>query len=110
MPVVAKYPSVDSNGPAIKVEKDSALVTESEEVYSTKYSAPIRRPYYRGRRLAPNRGSWRGYNNSEYYSNRSVNKNERPINPTGPDGRPITCKSCGSYRHLMAKCPDSWEN
>jgi hypothetical protein len=22
----------------------------------------------------------------------------------------LTCKSCGSFRHLVAKCPDSWEN
>ncbi|ESO92681.1 hypothetical protein LOTGIDRAFT_175676 [Lottia gigantea] len=22
----------------------------------------------------------------------------------------MTCKSCGSFRHLIAQCPDSWEN
>ena len=22
----------------------------------------------------------------------------------------MTCKSCGSFRHLVAECPDSWEN
>ena len=22
----------------------------------------------------------------------------------------MTCRSCGSFRHLVAKCPDSWEN
>ena len=32
------------------------------------------------------------------------------INPTGPDGRPLKCKSCGSFRHLLPACPDSWEN
>ena len=31
-------------------------------------------------------------------------------NPKGPDGNPATCPSCGSYRHLLPKCPDSWEN
>lgn len=46
------------------------------------------------------------------YNNRgspmvNVNKN---VNPVGADGLPITCKSCGSFRHLVAKCPDSWEN
>lgn len=30
--------------------------------------------------------------------------------PTRPDGRPLTCKSCGSFRHLLPACPDSWEN
>lgn len=32
------------------------------------------------------------------------------INPIGPDGRSLLCKSCGSFRHLLARCPDSWEN
>ena len=26
------------------------------------------------------------------------------------DGRLLTCKSCGSFRHLIGECPDSWEN
>ena len=31
-------------------------------------------------------------------------------NPAGSNGRPLTCSSCGSYRHLVRECPDSWEN
>ena len=31
------------------------------------------------------------------------------MNPSGPDGRPLTCKSCGSFRHFLRDCPDSWE-
>ena len=31
-------------------------------------------------------------------------------NPVGSNGRPLTCRSCGSYRHLVRECPDSWEN
>ena len=31
------------------------------------------------------------------------------INPTGPDGRLLSCKSCGSFRHLLPACPDSWK-
>ena len=31
-------------------------------------------------------------------------------NPVGMNGKLLTCKSCGSYRHLVAECPDSWEN
>ena len=38
------------------------------------------------------------------------NRERKNINPLGPDGRPLTCKSCGSYRHLLPACPDSWEN
>ena len=32
------------------------------------------------------------------------------MNPMGPDGKILTCRCCGSYRHLVAKCPQSWEN
>ena len=28
----------------------------------------------------------------------------------GPEGKILTCRCCGSYRHLVAKCPHSWEN
>ena len=38
-----------------------------------------------------------------------ANKRKRR-NPLGANGRLLICKSCGSYRHLIAKCPDSWEN
>ena len=37
-------------------------------------------------------------------------RNRKNINPVGPDGRTLTCKSCESYRHLLHACPDSWEN
>ena len=118
-----EHSGIESSGPAIKVEKDNVYVTGNEEVYATRFNTPSRKPYNRGRNFSySSRGSWRGQNNaasagsyqnkSGYYGYQVFNqpKQERPINPTGPDGRPITCKSCGSYRHLMAKCPDSWEN
>ena len=28
----------------------------------------------------------------------------------GSDGRILTCKPCGSYRHLLLACPDNREN
>ena len=34
----------------------------------------------------------------------------RRRNPLGINGRPIRCYSCGSFRHLLVDCPDSWEN
>ena len=37
-------------------------------------------------------------------------RNRKNMNPLGPDGPTLTCKSCGSYRHLLPACPDSWEN
>ena len=35
---------------------------------------------------------------------------ERQMNPAGPDGKTLTCRCYGSFRHLVAKCPHSWEN
>ena len=35
---------------------------------------------------------------------------KKKINPTGRDGEVLKCLSCGSYRHLLDHCPDSWEN
>ena len=32
------------------------------------------------------------------------------MNPVGTDGRTLTCKCCGTFRHLVANCPDTWEN
>ena len=32
------------------------------------------------------------------------------MNPTGQNRKVLTCKACGSYRHLLNDCPDSWEN
>ena len=43
----------------------------------------------------------------------STNMDTSPLeklNPMGPDGKTLTCRCCGSYRHLVAKCPHSWEN
>lgn len=40
----------------------------------------------------------------------SGTKPERAVNPLGFDGQPLTCRSCGSFRHLIRDCPHSWEN
>ncbi len=55
--------------------------------------------YNRGRR--PNRSTWRGGMDG---------RKERPVNPMGSNGKPMTCLACGSYRHLVSTCPHSWEN
>ena len=34
----------------------------------------------------------------------------KKTNPVGAKGKTMLCNSCGSYRHLLAECPDSWEN
>ena len=35
---------------------------------------------------------------------------KKKLNPLGLNGLILLCKSCGSYRHFVADCPDSWEN
>ena len=35
---------------------------------------------------------------------------KKKLNPLGSDGKILLCYSCGSYSHLIAECPDSWEN
>ena len=35
---------------------------------------------------------------------------KRKLNHLGSNGKILLCYSCGSYRHLVAECPDSWEN
>ena len=47
-----------------------------------------------------------------YESPRNINSTNsgRKMNPLGKDGRTRTCKACGSFRHMLPECPDSWEN
>ena len=33
----------------------------------------------------------------------------KKVKPSGVDGRVLKCLSCGSFRHLLNDCPDSWE-
>jgi hypothetical protein len=53
-------------------------------------------------------GSSRGY--SRGAQNFGREKDARNVNPKGQDGRTLLCNACGSFRHMIAKCPDSWEN
>ena len=47
-----------------------------------------------------------------YESPRNINSknSDRKMNPLGKDGRTLTCKACGSFRHMLPESPDSWEN
>ena len=45
-----------------------------------------------------------------YVQHGSIGVKKKKLNPLGSDGQILLCNSCGSYRHLVAKCPDSWEN
>ena len=35
---------------------------------------------------------------------------KKPENPKDENGEFYTCRSCGSFRHMLSSCPDSWEN
>ena len=35
---------------------------------------------------------------------------KKKLNPLRTERRVLLCSSRGSYRHLVAECPDSWEN
>ena len=35
---------------------------------------------------------------------------KKKLNPLGLNGQLLLRKLCGSYRHFVADCPDSWEN
>ena len=69
----------------------------------------------RGRGRPFQRNNTRRANNSERNdrgrpSNGRYSRGNRPLNRAGPDGRTLLRQACGSYRHLIAECPDSWEN
>ena len=38
------------------------------------------------------------------------NKPRKPINPLDQNGKRQLCSSCGSFRHFLQDCKDSWEN
>ena len=39
-----------------------------------------------------------------------MERNKKKVNPKGEDGEFRICPSCGSFRHLLAECPDSYKN
>ena len=64
------------------------------------------------RRSDDQQGNWRsGAGRSQMQGGYSGGRgnDSRPLNPVGPDGNTLLCVACGSFRHLVADCPDSWE-
>ena len=97
--------SSSSSSAAIKLEP--TLLTKDDAYWSSRYrpSSQVNARYTGG----PNRrGRGRAYHPSQR-GTRPGKRSTRPLNPTGPDGNPLLCISCGSYRHLISDCPDSWE-
>ena len=109
--------------PAIKVEPKSEDVLKVNTFYGRGRGNFGRGrsnfwPHQRGRRDSSFQGNWRGNNQrgatfqgrSKSTSFASGARGERPLNPFGVDGRPLLCKGCGSFRHFLENCPESWEN
>ena len=51
----------------------------------------------------------KGFSDNQFSENHKGAR-RKAINPMGVDGKVLKCLSCGSYRHLLDACPDSWEN
>ena len=56
------------------------------------------------------RKTQRGYGRKWYGPYGKIEQMKKKLNPVGVDGKVLLCRSCGSYRHFVAQCPDSWEN
>ena len=55
--------------------------------------------------------NWRGASAPRGASfSRGARSGERPVNPLGVNGKPLLCTGCGSFRHFLNSCPESWEN
>ena len=58
----------------------------------------------------PYGGNMRNLHGGSCTENGGQNHMGKKRNPVGMNGKLLKCKSCGSCRHLVAECPDSWEN
>ena len=103
---------VQKDKSSIKLEP--AYLAENEEaLLAAGYVKSKSNSNFDSRRGA--RRDWGGFGRSS--SSRGSQKNFSPksaknkkINTVGTDGRTLTCKCCGSFRHLVANCPYTWEN
>ena len=94
--------------PAVKLEP--AFIAENEEAFlAAGYRVTPVRGNWRGR-YEPRRGHGTNSRGSAAHGSETRFHQERNLNPTGRDGKTLTCHYCGSYRHLLRDCPDSWES
>lgn len=94
--------------PTLVTEHDALMTNGSYKNFSYgRGQNYTRRGSYRGQSRGNGRG--RGFYNEKGRNSDSKNS-ERRMNPIGSDGKQMLCNSCGSYRHLIASCPDSYEN
>ena len=113
--------------PTFLAENEEALFAAGYQRTSQPWNGRGRSRWRRGRGGRGNRQSERndrrdensdsdGAQQSNNSDGRSDGRNNnrggavRRMNPIGSNGNVLTCVACGSFRHLLAKCPDSWEN
>ena len=69
------------------------------------------RGFWPHQQVKPTSSNWRGGSTARSWrGGAQASGSERPLNPPGLDGKPMLCKGCGSYRHFLQTCPESWEN
>ena len=90
--------------PTFVASQEEALVTDNFQ-----YQRGRSWPRGRGFRGAANYGGRKTDHGGSARGNDYV-KPVKPVNPRGPDGNPLSCHGCGSYRHLVGGCPHSYEN
>lgn len=96
------------NSENMSIKLEPAYVAGNEETLLA--SGYVRKHYNRrGSRLGPN-SQWRDSSAVQRNSSPNTQPRNKKMNPTGADGQTLTCDSCGSFRHLLQDCPDSWEN
>ena len=100
---------------AIKLEP--AFLAENEEALIAAGYVHQSKVFGRGTSgTSRSSGQWRGRgyrgrgNNNTSSARGAMRRPERHVNPSGPDGKTLLCAACGSFRHMIANCPDSWEN
>ena len=110
-----------ASAPVVKLEPAYITVSDHEEALVAAGYSVRPPPRYNNSYRGYHDNSYRGYHDgrnwgrgggSSYRGRGGGTQTHggRNVNPPGPDGKPIRCRACGSYRHVVAKCPDSWEN
>jgi hypothetical protein len=108
-----------TTSPSIKLEP--AFLAENEEALMAAGYAriPVKGNKYgkgggryeqtrgRGFQCGQSRGSYR-QQVGQLRTDSSSTSSKKSLNPVGSDGNVLTCKSCGSFRHMMVACPHSW--
>lgn len=95
-----------SSSSAIKLEP--AFLAENEEAL---LAAGYSKQFRGGRKSGVTGRSGYGHGGSQgRQQGRQQYQSRSSTNPTGSDGKILTCRYCGSFRHLVARCPHTSEN